>query len=65
MSKAGQALTGLRLRSPYSFPPGAAMGRFGPPGFPASLIAVAALYTLFAAWRQATRRARMTGTDVV
>ena len=34
---------------------GAAMDRFGPPGFPASPFAVAALYTLFAAWRQATR----------
>ena len=37
---------------------GAAMDRFGPPGFPASLFAVAALYTLFAAWRQATRGRR-------
>ena len=40
---------------------GAAMDRFGPPGFPASLIAVAALYTLFAAWRQATRGRRARG----
>ena len=30
----------------------------GPPGFPASLFTVAALYTLFAAWRQATRGRR-------
>ena len=37
---------------------GAAMDRFGPPGFPASLLAVAALYTTFAAWRQATRGRR-------
>ena len=41
---------------------GAAMDRFGPPGFPASLIAVAALYTLFAAWRQATRGRRTQGS---
>ena len=40
---------------------GAAMDRFGPPGFPASLFAVAALYTLFAAWRQATRGRRAGG----
>ena len=46
MPKAGQVLVGSRSRSPYSFPPGAAMGRFGPPGFPAALIAVATLYTL-------------------
>ena len=44
-----------------SFLAGAAMDRFGPPGFPASLFAVAALYTLFAAWRQATRGRRMVG----
>ena len=37
---------------------GTAMDRFGPPGFPASLFTVAALYTLFAAWRQATRGRR-------
>ena len=42
---------------------GAAMDRFGPPGFPASLFAVGALYTLFAAWRQATR-GRRTGGNV-
>ena len=38
---------------------GAAMDCFGPPGFPAALIAVAALYTVFAAWRQATRGRRV------
>ena len=37
---------------------GAAMDRFGPPGFPASMLAVALLYTLFAAYRQATRARR-------
>ena len=41
---------------------GAAMDRFGPPGFPASLIAVAALYTMFATWRQATRGRRVAGS---
>ena len=38
---------------------GAAMDRFGPPGFPASLLSVAVLYTLFAAYRQATRARRV------
>ena len=37
------------------------MKRFGPPDFPASLFAVAAPYTLFAAWRQATRGRRTGG----
>ena len=41
---------------------GAAMDRFGPPGFPASLFAVAALYAVFAAWRQATRGRRAGGS---
>ena len=37
---------------------GAAMERFGPPGFPASLLTVTVLYALFAAYRQATRSRR-------
>ena len=37
---------------------GAAMDRFGPPGFPASLLTVTAIYALFAAYRQATRARR-------
>ena len=37
---------------------GAAMERFGPPGFPAALLTVTALYALFAAYRQATRSRR-------
>ncbi len=37
---------------------GAAMDRFGPSGYPASLLAVTALYALFAAYRQATRARR-------
>ena len=41
---------------------GAAMDRYGPPGFPVSLIAITVLYTLFVAWRQATRGRRMAGT---
>ena len=37
---------------------GAAMDRFGPAGFPASMLSVTALYALFAAYRQATRSRR-------
>ncbi len=37
---------------------GAAMDRFGPPGFPASMLIVTVLYALFAAYRQATRGRR-------
>ena len=37
---------------------GAAMDRFGPPGFPASMLTVTVLYALFAAYRQATRSQR-------
>ena len=37
---------------------GAAMDRFGPPGFPASMLTVTLLYALFAAYRQATRARR-------
>ena len=37
---------------------GAAMERFGPPGFPVSMLAVTILYTVFAAYRQATRSRR-------
>ena len=38
---------------------GAAMDRFGPPGFPTSMFSVAVLYALFAAYRQATRARRL------
>ena len=48
----------LEILEQLPFLAGAAMDRFGPPDFPASLFAVAALYTLFAAWRQATRGRR-------
>ena len=37
---------------------GAAMDRFGPPGFPASMLTATVLYVLFAAYRQATRSRR-------
>ena len=37
---------------------GAAMDRFGPPGFPSSLLAVVTGYALFAAYRQTTRGRR-------
>lgn len=40
---------------------GMAMDGFGPAGFPVSLVAVALLYGLFAAWRQATRHQRQAG----
>lgn len=40
------------------FATGAAMDRFGPPGFPSSLLAVVGAYALFAACRQATRGRR-------
>ena len=37
---------------------GTAMDRYGPPGFPASMLTVTVLYALFAAYRQATRGRR-------
>ena len=40
------------------FVAGTAMDRFGPSGFPSSLLAVVSAYALFAAYRQATRRRR-------
>ena len=38
---------------------GVAMDRFGPPGFPASMLTVTVAYALFAAYRQATRSRRV------